>query len=111
MLLGDMPGVTAEVIDEVVGVWRQTPSWAAVTDYRGQLGHPFVFSSAAFADLRELHGDKAVWKIIDAEPETRVARITVDRTLPRDIDTWDDYRAVCETFGFPPIDQDPAPHR
>ena len=75
MLLGDMPGVTAEIIDQVLATWRGNPTWAAVTDYRGQLGHPFVFSSAAFDQLRRLHGDKAVWKIVDREPVTRVARI------------------------------------
>jgi molybdenum cofactor cytidylyltransferase len=101
MLLGDMPGVTAEIIDQVLATWRGNPTWAAVTDYRGQLGHPFVFSSAAFDELRQLHGDKAVWKIVDREPVTRVARIPIDRDLPRDIDTWDDYDAVCEMFGFP----------
>jgi len=100
MLLGDMPGVTADIIDQVMKAWRRSPTWAAVTDYRGQLGHPFVFSAEAFADLRQLHGDKAVWKIVDKEPSTRVARIAVDVELPRDIDTWEDYDAVCAVFGF-----------
>jgi molybdenum cofactor cytidylyltransferase len=100
MLLGDMPGVTADVVDQVMDAWRRNPTWAAVTDYRGELGHPFVFSAEAFDQLRGLHGDKAVWKIVDHEPTTRVARIAVDRDLPRDIDTWDDYDAVCEMFGF-----------
>ncbi len=104
MLLGDMPGVTAAVIDAVADAWRQAPSWAAVTDYRGQLGHPFLFSASSFSDLRKLHGDKAVWKIVDSEPQTRVARVKVDRPLPRDIDTWDDYNAVCKVFGFPPVE-------
>jgi len=100
MLLGDMPGVTGDIIDQVMGAWRRNPTWAAVTEYRGQLGHPFVFSAEAFVDLRQLHGDKAVWKIVDREPSARVARIAVDQALPRDIDTWDDYRAVSTTFGF-----------
>jgi molybdenum cofactor cytidylyltransferase len=100
MLLGDMPGVSADVIDSVMNAWRDNPTWAAVTEYRGELGHPFVFSAAAFDQLRGLHGDKAVWKIVDNEPVTRVARIAVDRDLPRDIDTWDDYDDVCAQFGF-----------
>jgi molybdenum cofactor cytidylyltransferase len=101
MLLGDMPGVTADVIDNVTEVWRETPTWAAVTEYRGELGHPFIFNADAFDDLRQLHGDKAVWKIVDQEPLSRVARIGVDKPLPRDIDTWEDYDAVCAAFGFP----------
>jgi len=94
MLLGDMPGVDRGVIDTVVSEWRAQPTWAAVTEYDDGLGHPFVFSAGAFATLRTLHGDKAVWKIVDAEPEDRVRRIRVRRPLPLDVDTWDDYLAV-----------------
>jgi molybdenum cofactor cytidylyltransferase len=99
MLLGDMPGVDRDVIDAVVAAYRAEPTWAAITSYRDGLGHPFVFSSAAFPTLRQLHGDKAVWKIVDEEPVERVRRIPVDRRLPRDIDTIDDYAAVCEELG------------
>ena len=103
MLLGDTLGVTAEIIDAVVGAWRARPTWSAVTSYRGGLGHPFVFSAGAFGALRQLHGDKAVWKIVDSEPPSRVARIPVDEPLPRDIDIWDDYLAVCADLGVEPV--------
>ena len=101
LVLGDMPGVDAGVIDAVRADWDRHQAWAAVTDYQGTPGHPFVFSAAAFPTLRGLHGDKAVWKILDAQPE-RVRRIPVDRPLPADVDTWDDYLDVCRTFGFTP---------
>lgn len=107
MLLGDMPGVTPEVIDQVAAAWNRSPSWAAVTEYQGQLGHPFIFSADAFSALRNLHGDKAVWKIVDNEPPSRVARIAVDRPLPADIDTWDDYDQVYDNFGFAPHQKTP----
>lgn len=100
MLLGDMPGVTPEVIDEVVAAWTGALTWAAVTEYRDGLGHPFLFSADSFPDLRGLHGDKAVWKIVDREPPSRVARIAIDRPLPLDVDTWEDYERVCARFGF-----------
>jgi molybdenum cofactor cytidylyltransferase len=102
VLLGDMPGVTPRVIDHVVGHWRSAPTWGAITSYADGLGHPFLFSADAFPTLRSLHGDKAVWKIVDRESEDRVARIPIGGLLPRDIDTWDDYVAVCEHFGFEP---------
>jgi molybdenum cofactor cytidylyltransferase len=93
LLLGDMPGVEPSVIDGVASVWSERRPYAAVTDYRGELGHPFVFSAAAFPDLRSLHGDKAVWKLIERHPD-RVHRIGIDRELPRDVDTWEDYEAA-----------------
>jgi molybdenum cofactor cytidylyltransferase len=103
LLLGDMPGVDKIVIDALLDGVDRNPTWAAVTQYRdGSIGHPFVFSNAAFETLRRLHGDKAVWKIVDREPQSKVARIPIDVDLPRDVDTWDDYLAVCATFGFEP---------
>ena len=102
MLLGDMPGVDATVIDNVLGAWRADPSWAAVTAYDDGLGHPFVFSADAFPALRALHGDKAVWKLVDDEPEDRVRRVRVHKPRPLDIDTWDDYLAACQRLGVEP---------
>ncbi len=93
LLLGDMPGVDAEVIDTVRQAWEEAGRpRAAVTSYRDGLGHPFVFSSDAFVTLRGLHGDKAVWKVVDNDPS--VVRIPVDRPLPLDVDTEADYRSV-----------------
>lgn len=93
LLLGDMPGVDAGVIDGVRRGWEEAGRpRAAVTSYRDGLGHPFVFSSDAFGTLRGLHGDKAVWKIVDRDPA--VVRVAVDRPLPLDVDTEDDYRAA-----------------
>jgi len=98
LLLGDMPGVNAQVIDAVRMDWEQHRSWISVTSYRGQLGHPFVFSAEAFSTLRGLHGDKAVWKVIQVEPD-RVRRVPIDRPLPIDVDTWEDYAAAGAALG------------
>jgi molybdenum cofactor cytidylyltransferase len=73
--------------------------------YQGELGRPFVFSGAAFDDLRQPHGDKAVWKTVDREPATRVARIVIDDPRPRDIDTWDGYQTICASFEYPALDR------
>jgi molybdenum cofactor cytidylyltransferase len=102
LLLGDMPGVTAAVIDQLLAAWRHVPTWAAVTEYADGIGHPFVFSDDSFSTLRALHGDKAVWKVIDREPVERVARIPIDQPRPLDVDTWADYLAVCDRFGYAP---------
>jgi molybdenum cofactor cytidylyltransferase len=90
LLLGDQPGVRAEIIDLVLSVWRRKRPWASVTSYRGALGHPFVFAREAFLELRGLHGDKAVWKLIEAHPE-RACRIEIKAPLPPDVDTPEDY--------------------
>jgi len=90
LLLGDQPGVRPGIIDHAVASWRRDRPWASVTSYRGEPGHPFVFSRGAFRALRELHGDKAVWKLIEAHPG-RVSLVAVDALLPPDVDTPGDY--------------------
>ncbi len=98
LILGDMPGVDASVIDTVRADWEDHGGAMAVTSYQGALGHPFVFSAEMFPDLAGLHGDKAVWKLIEAEPE-RARPVTIDRPFPLDVDTWADYAAVCDQLG------------
>lgn len=93
LLLGDQPGVLPEFIDRALSEWRRERSWAAVCSYRGRLGHPFIFSRVAFDDLRGLHGDKAVWKLIETYPG-RVQKIELDAGLPPDVDTPEDYELV-----------------
>jgi molybdenum cofactor cytidylyltransferase len=90
LLLGDQPGVRAKFIDFVLAEWRRERPWASVTSYREKLGHPFIFARQAFDDLRELHGDKAVWKLIEAYPD-RVLRVEIEAALPPDVDTPKDY--------------------
>ena len=95
LLLGDQPGVKSDFIDHVSATWRQIRPWAAVTAYEPSpyslaLGHPFVFAREAFGELRSLHGDKAVWKLIEAHPE-RVSRVEISAPLPPDVDDPEDY--------------------
>ena len=98
LLLGDMPGVDAGVIDAVRSDWERHRPWAALARYRGEPGHPLVFSADAFAALRELHGDKAVWKVLERRGEL-VRGVPIDRRLPRDVNTWDDYEAARAGLG------------
>jgi molybdenum cofactor cytidylyltransferase len=90
LLLGDQPGVLPEFVDRVLWEWKRERPWAAVCSYTGGLGHPFVFAREAFGELRGLHGDKAVWKLIEAHPD-RVRRVAIDAELPPDVDTPEDY--------------------
>ncbi len=95
LILGDQPGVKTATIDRAIAEWRDTRPWASAMEYRGRLGHPLVFSRESFDDLRALHGDKAVWKLIEGFPE-RVLRVDIDSDIPPDIDTPEDYQAEIE---------------
>lgn len=90
LLLGDQPGVRTEFLDFALSEWRRERPWVSVTSYQRELGHPFIFAREAFGDLRRLHGDKAVWKLIEAHPD-RVLRVEIEAALPPDVDTPEDY--------------------
>ena len=98
LLVGDMPGVDAGVIDAVAEGWRVRRPWGLVTRYRDGLGHPFVFAARAVPALRSLHGDKAVWKLVEGGTEEPIAELPVPRARPLDVDAPEDYRAVLAAF-------------
>jgi molybdenum cofactor cytidylyltransferase len=103
LLLGDMPGVDTAVIDAIAATWRRDRPWGAVASYRGELGHPVVFSAGALATVRTATGTRPVWKLVESRPED-VQRVAVDRALPRDVDTWDDYQDALRELGGPAHD-------
>ena len=98
VVLGDQPGVEVESIDLLVSEWRRVGARIMATSYRGERGHPLLFSRELFGELNGLHGDKAAWKVLDRNPG-RVHDVPVDRQLPRDVDTWRDYEAVAAERG------------
>jgi molybdenum cofactor cytidylyltransferase len=98
LLLGDMPGVDAGVIDPVASDWQARRPWGMVSRYQDGLGHPFVFAAEAIPTLRALHGDKAVWKLVEGAGGDRITESRVPRDRPLDVDAPEDYRAVLAAF-------------
>jgi molybdenum cofactor cytidylyltransferase len=70
----------------------------AVCRYEDGRGHPFAFGRETFGDLRSLHGDKAVWRMLD-ERADEVEEVPVAGPVPPDVDTWADYEAVVSASG------------
>jgi molybdenum cofactor cytidylyltransferase len=93
VLLGDQPGVERDAIDRLLSAWAATPTPLALVRYRDGLGHPFLFARGLFPELGRLHGDKAAWKIVDRLRDAALL-LPDPRPIPRDVDTWDDYRAL-----------------
>jgi len=89
ILLGDQPGVDPETIDRIADQWRLSNNQIALASYRGQKGHPMLFAKGLFGQLVALHGDKAAWKLVDANPDM-VRIIPFDRPFPEDINTPED---------------------
>ncbi len=93
LMLGDQPGVRASSVAALLDGRGDAPVAAcAYTDGRG---HPLAFARSTFEDLATLHGDKAVWKLMD-HLGGEVADVPVDGPIPLDVDTWEDYHAVLD---------------
>ena len=95
LLLGDQPGVTPETVRTLVA--GAAGHAVGVCAFDDAPGHPLWFDRSMFPTLSGLHGDKAVWKIVEADAD--VARVPVAGPLPRDVDTWADYQALLGADG------------
>lgn len=89
LMLGDQPEVSPAAVAAVAAVDADL----AVCRYDDGLGHPFWLGRALFGELVDLHGDKAVWKLVDAAGPALVT-VAVDGRVPADVDTEADYEAL-----------------
>jgi len=92
LFLGDQPDVPAVAVDALAAAAADGAE-IAVVDYRDETGHPFWFARSTFDALRDLHGDKAVWKVIESG-RFPVHEVALDTNVPLDVDTWDDYERL-----------------
>jgi molybdenum cofactor cytidylyltransferase len=90
LVLGDQPGIESATIGSVIESWRRTQAPAVRVSYRGRPGHPLLFAKNHFAELKSLHGDKGVWRLLDLHREW-VREVEIDKDYPRDINTLEDY--------------------
>jgi len=95
LLLGDQPGVDPASVDALRAACESTDAPLAVCRYDDGWGHPFWFTRSVFDDLAALHGDKAVWKIIESG-RYPVAEARIRGSVPIDVDTWSDYELLLE---------------
>jgi molybdenum cofactor cytidylyltransferase len=91
LMLGDQPGVRASTVHALLAGRGAAP--LAVCRYADGRGHPLAFSRELFGELGALHGDKAVWKLMDRFA-AEVVEVGVDGPVPPDIDTEEDYAAL-----------------
>jgi molybdenum cofactor cytidylyltransferase len=115
LLLGDQPGVRTASIRAVLGALQQAGSGApsaappaagassagagsagiAVCRYDDGVGHPLAFARRLLPDLAALHGDKAVWKLLEQRADD-VVEVRTPGPIPLDVDTEDDYRRILD---------------
>ena len=97
LMLGDQPGVMPETVRALIAGCDEDTVLAACL-YDDGRGHPLAFGRSLFDELRELHGDKAVWKLMDRRTD-EVVEVRIPGPVPRDVDTREDYEAVLAEAG------------
>jgi molybdenum cofactor cytidylyltransferase len=97
LMLGDQPGVTPTTVRALIAGRGENTS-LAVCRYDDGRGHPLAFSRALFGELGMLHGDKAVWKLMD-RLAGEVVEVRVPGSIPPDVDTREDYEAILAAAG------------
>jgi molybdenum cofactor cytidylyltransferase len=93
IILGDLPGVTPEIINRLADEWREHEAPIALCSYQGRKGHPMIFARSMFSQLVDLHGDKAAWKLVDANAAL-VQEIHFSFPYPDDINTPADFERM-----------------
>lgn len=100
LLLGDQPEVRAATARALLGLLFASGAAAgpdapgiAVCRYDDGIGHPLAFTRRMFPELAALHGDKAVWRLLEQRADD-VVELPVPGTVPLDVDTDEDYRRV-----------------
>ncbi|NVM96440.1 nucleotidyltransferase family protein [Arthrobacter wenxiniae] len=99
LLLGDQPGVTAQAVHLLLAGRGNAP--LAVCRYDDGVGHPFAFARSVFPALSGLHGDKAVWKLLE-QRTADVVEVAVPGTVPPDVNTEEDYARLLAGYGGGP---------
>ena len=105
----DYPAVPPEVVAELIEAHRRGRARLVVPEWEGRGGHPVLVSLDFRDELLRLDEARGLRGLFDAHRE-EVRRLAVASPfVARDVDTWEDYRALHgEVFGVePPVPRPP----
>lgn len=92
--LGDLPGLDAALLGELVAAFRASGAEALVPCFRGRRGHPVLFHPGWLPDLCALSGDRGARDLLAARAD-RVRFLEVDHPgVVADVDTLRDLEAA-----------------
>lgn len=93
--LGDMPDVTAEVIDQLISVSAVTPDKSIfIPTWEGQRGNPLMFTKDFFDKLLALEGDAGARFLCNQYPEQAVEVEVNCSGILKDYDTQEELQKL-----------------
>jgi molybdenum cofactor cytidylyltransferase len=98
----DFPAVPSTIVGKLATEWAKGSRLVKPT-YQERGGHPVLVDLSLSNELRSLKADVGLKGLFESH-KSEVKRLEVDSPyVARDIDTWDDYRALyAEIFGVEP---------
>src|SRR4030095_11421871 len=100
--LTDQPAIPGAVIHSIIAAWHEGAQ-LVIPEFEGRGGHPVLLDLEFRDQLLALDPQLGLKALFDSSKD-RVLRLPVNSSyIARDMDTWDDYRALHEdVFGVPP---------
>jgi molybdenum cofactor cytidylyltransferase len=99
LCLVDNPFITPEIVDRLVGAFRETQKPIVVPIHDGRRGHPTLFARSVFQELIGAPADQGARHILHSNGD-RIAEVEVsDPAIHVSIDTPEQYRSY---FGTDP---------
>jgi molybdenum cofactor cytidylyltransferase len=94
ILLGDMPGITAEHVDRLVDAFAEAPDTIVVPVHQGRQGNPVLWPHRYFSQLLQLEGDAGAKRLISAHAgQVREVELATDEIFA-DIDTPEEFARI-----------------
>jgi CTP:molybdopterin cytidylyltransferase MocA len=101
--LGDQPAIPAEVIRFLISERVRTGACLVVPQHEGRGGHPVLIDGSFREELLRLDAERGLRALFDAHRDEVLRPAVASPYVARDMDTWDDYRALHEdVFGVAP---------
>ena len=99
LAVGDMPGVTAASIDQLIILWRTSAYAFCLIEYTDGRGHPLLIDSSLFDDIGQLSGEGALWSFAESLKPSAVGVLRLGGPKPSDINSLEDYRGALRSLG------------
>jgi len=92
ILLGDMPHITADVINTLLSRYLASGRTLGAVSVQGRRSHPVILGRPWYPALRDLRGDVGARALFDAFQDNVCLVDAPPAYDDLDLDTWEDYR-------------------
>jgi molybdenum cofactor cytidylyltransferase len=105
--LVDQPAVPPEAVREILEARRRTGARLVIPTWEGRGGHPVLIDLSLRGELLGLAPERGLRALFEGHRGEVLRLPSPSPYVARDMDTWDDYRALhLEIFGALPPDAD-----